>query len=120
MDDIYRAVSGQRRLIDELRSMTLPQLHISFQLLITAPDEALRAVADFIGVTVPEGDLRAHVHEARTRYLAPRKRNKDKVNDLKPAKSADPVTHSQEAQTKSGRMARKKVLPRIAPKLAKK
>jgi hypothetical protein len=69
-DNLRRAIIHQRRLIEALEPVTIPQLHISFSLLSDAPEEALAIIADFTGLAIPEGDVRAFMHESRERYLA--------------------------------------------------
>jgi hypothetical protein len=69
-DNLRRAIIHQRRLLEALEPVTVPQLHISFSLLSDAPEEALAIIADFTGLTIPEGDVRAFMQESRERYLA--------------------------------------------------
>jgi hypothetical protein len=70
-DILRRTVVGQRRLLDELQDVTAPQLHISFSLLSGSPEDAIKAISEFAGIPVPEGNVRAHANKFRRRYLRP-------------------------------------------------
>lgn len=71
IDELYRTIIGQRRMIDQLRSINAPQLHLAFPLLTGSQEITIRAIADFVGLTVPAGDLHAHMGHFHARYLGP-------------------------------------------------
>lgn len=71
IDDLYRSVIGQRRMIEQLQAIAVPQLHISFPLLTGSQETALRAISAFIGLPMPSGDLQAHMDHFHERYLGP-------------------------------------------------
>jgi hypothetical protein len=65
------SVMQQRRLLDELDRVPAPQLHLSFSLVTSAPEEALSAISAFTGLPIPEGELQAYMESSRERYLRP-------------------------------------------------
>jgi hypothetical protein len=71
IDDLYRSIVGQRRMIEQLKEIDVPQLHISFPLLVGSQEEALRAISEFVGLPVPHGDLQSHMDHFHQRYLGP-------------------------------------------------
>lgn len=70
LNDIHRLIISHRRLVEELKKVEAPQLHLAFPLLVGSQQEALQAIADFVGVEVPKGDLATHMQRIRNRYLA--------------------------------------------------
>ena len=71
-ENLRRAVIQQRRLLEALEPIVIPQLHLSFGLLTDAPDEAVKIIAEFVGLPVPKGSARVHMERRRNLYLAPR------------------------------------------------
>jgi hypothetical protein len=71
LDDLYRSIIGQRRMIEQLKQIDVPQLHIAFPLLVGSQEESLRAISEFVGLPMPSGDLHAHMDHFHERYLGP-------------------------------------------------
>ena len=71
IEDLYRSIIGQRRMLEQLQSIDVPQLHLAFPLLTSSQDIAARAIADFVGLPMPAGDLHAHMQHYHQRYLGP-------------------------------------------------
>jgi hypothetical protein len=82
LQDIHRLIISHRRLIEELKQVEAPQLHIAFPLLVGSQQEALRAISEFVGLPMPKGDLQTHMDHFRERYLGP-------AGEVKPAAAAE-------------------------------
>lgn len=70
LQDIYRLIISHRRLVEELKQVEAPQLHIAFPLLVGSQEEALGAISDFVGLPIPDRDLGNHMRHFRGQYLA--------------------------------------------------
>jgi hypothetical protein len=70
LNDIHRLIISHRRLVEELKQVHAPQLHIAFPLLVGSQDEALRAISDFVGLPIPDRNLTSHMTQLRDQYLA--------------------------------------------------
>lgn len=70
LHDIHRLIISHRRLIEELKQVEAPQLHMSFPLVVGSPRDALQAISNFVGLPIRKGDLEAHMNRFRHQYLA--------------------------------------------------
>lgn len=70
LQDIHRLIISHRRLIEELKRVEAPQLHIAFPLLVGSQKEALRAISNFVGLPIPDRNLTNHMSQLREQYLA--------------------------------------------------
>lgn len=70
LQDIHRLIISHRRLIEELKQVAAPQLHIAFPLLVGSQQEALRAISEFVGLPIPDRNLTSHMSQLRSQYLA--------------------------------------------------
>lgn len=70
LQDIHRLIISHRRLIEELKQVEAPQLHIAFPLLVGSQEEALGAISNFVGLPIPDRNLANHMSHFRGQYLA--------------------------------------------------
>jgi hypothetical protein len=91
--DIQRLIVAQRRMVNQLEQINAPQLHIGFPLLVGFPEAALKAIADFVGLPIPEGDLLGHMRDDRNRYLAPGKSRANRHPRTQPRDGSSEVEH---------------------------
>ena len=69
LQDIHRLIISHRRLIEELKQVDAPQLHIAFPLLVGSQQKALSAISNFVGLPIPDRNLSSHMSQLREQYL---------------------------------------------------